>query len=151
VYDCRFVLDYYRMTADGRLLFGGGGCNYQGHHATSPPSCAPVSNKPSRSPRASISTSSGASHGHRDQPWFRSWQASDNGRLVPPGLPGHGEHRHHTHIMARIMVNALDWHRWATTTTLRWLQAQSKCQQDVFGNPMLAAGIVVPPDAEKLR
>ncbi|MCX7217677.1 MAG: FAD-binding oxidoreductase [Burkholderiales bacterium] len=29
VYDCRFVLDYYRMTADGRLLFGGG-ANYSG-------------------------------------------------------------------------------------------------------------------------
>ncbi|PMR72278.1 NAD(P)/FAD-dependent oxidoreductase [Billgrantia endophytica] len=29
VYDCRFVLDYYRLTADGRLLFGGG-ANYSG-------------------------------------------------------------------------------------------------------------------------
>jgi len=29
VYDCRFVLDYYRLTADQRLLFGGG-CNYSG-------------------------------------------------------------------------------------------------------------------------
>lgn len=29
VYDCRFVLDYYRFTADGRLLFGGG-ANYSG-------------------------------------------------------------------------------------------------------------------------
>jgi gamma-glutamylputrescine oxidase len=29
VYDCRFVLDYYRMTADKRLLFGGG-TNYSG-------------------------------------------------------------------------------------------------------------------------
>jgi gamma-glutamylputrescine oxidase len=24
VYDCRFVLDYHRLTADGRLMFGGG-------------------------------------------------------------------------------------------------------------------------------
>lgn len=29
VYDCRFVLDYYRFTADKRLLFGGG-ANYSG-------------------------------------------------------------------------------------------------------------------------
>lgn len=29
VYDCNHVLDYYRMTADGRLLFGAG-CNYSG-------------------------------------------------------------------------------------------------------------------------
>ena len=29
VYDCRFVLDYYRLTADKRLLFGGG-CNSSG-------------------------------------------------------------------------------------------------------------------------
>lgn len=29
VYDCRFVLDYYRLTADNRLLFGGG-ANYSG-------------------------------------------------------------------------------------------------------------------------
>lgn len=32
VYDSRFVLDYYRMTADGRLLFGGG-ANYSGKPA----------------------------------------------------------------------------------------------------------------------
>jgi gamma-glutamylputrescine oxidase len=29
VYDCRFVLDYYRLTGDKRLLFGGG-ANYSG-------------------------------------------------------------------------------------------------------------------------
>jgi len=29
VYDCRFVLDYYRLTADKRLMFGGG-TNYTG-------------------------------------------------------------------------------------------------------------------------
>ncbi|MFB2727404.1 NAD(P)/FAD-dependent oxidoreductase [Shewanella mangrovisoli] len=29
VYDCRFVLDYYRLTADNRLMFGGG-TNYSG-------------------------------------------------------------------------------------------------------------------------
>ena len=29
VYDCRFVLDYYRLTADRRLMFGGG-VNYSG-------------------------------------------------------------------------------------------------------------------------
>jgi glycine/D-amino acid oxidase-like deaminating enzyme len=29
VYDCRFVLDYYRLTADKRLLFGGG-AHYSG-------------------------------------------------------------------------------------------------------------------------
>jgi glycine/D-amino acid oxidase-like deaminating enzyme len=29
VYDCRFVLDYYRLTADRRVLFGGG-ANYSG-------------------------------------------------------------------------------------------------------------------------
>lgn len=32
VYDCRFVLDYYRMTADNRLLFGGG-ANYSGRES----------------------------------------------------------------------------------------------------------------------
>lgn len=32
VYDCRFVLDYYRLTADGRLLFGGG-ANYSGRES----------------------------------------------------------------------------------------------------------------------
>ena len=29
MYDTRFVLDYYRLTADKRLLFGGG-ANYSG-------------------------------------------------------------------------------------------------------------------------
>lgn len=33
VYDNRFVLDYYRMTADHRLLFGGG-TNYSGRDST---------------------------------------------------------------------------------------------------------------------
>ncbi|HTY51404.1 MAG TPA: FAD-binding oxidoreductase [Steroidobacteraceae bacterium] len=32
VYDCRFVLDYYRPTADGRLLFGGG-ADYSGRES----------------------------------------------------------------------------------------------------------------------
>ncbi|MFO7528691.1 MAG: FAD-binding oxidoreductase [Marinobacter sp.] len=32
VYDCRFVLDYYRLTADKRLLFGGG-ANYSGRES----------------------------------------------------------------------------------------------------------------------
>ncbi|KEZ77778.1 NAD(P)/FAD-dependent oxidoreductase [Salinisphaera hydrothermalis] len=32
VYDTRFVLDYYRLTADGRLLFGGG-ANYSGRES----------------------------------------------------------------------------------------------------------------------
>ena len=31
VYDSRFVLDYYRLTADNRLLFGGG-TSYSGHN-----------------------------------------------------------------------------------------------------------------------
>ncbi|SDX04275.1 Glycine/D-amino acid oxidase [Ruegeria halocynthiae] len=33
VYDCRFVLDYYRCTADHRLMFGGG-TNYSGRDST---------------------------------------------------------------------------------------------------------------------
>ena len=32
VYDCRFVLDYYRLTADNRLLFGGG-AHYSGRES----------------------------------------------------------------------------------------------------------------------
>lgn len=34
VYDCRFVLDYYRLTADKRLMFGGG-TNYSGKDSKS--------------------------------------------------------------------------------------------------------------------
>ena len=34
VYDCRFVLDYYRLTADKRLMFGGG-TNYSGRDSKS--------------------------------------------------------------------------------------------------------------------
>lgn len=34
VYDCRFVLDYYRLTADKRLMFGGG-TNYSGRDSHS--------------------------------------------------------------------------------------------------------------------
>ena len=34
VYDCRFILDYYRLTADKRLMFGGG-TNYSGREPKS--------------------------------------------------------------------------------------------------------------------
>lgn len=34
VYDCRFILDYYRLTADRRLMFGGG-TNYSGRDSKS--------------------------------------------------------------------------------------------------------------------
>jgi glycine/D-amino acid oxidase-like deaminating enzyme len=48
VYDCRFVLDYYRLTADGRLLFGGGPTIPAANPAPLPTSCARRSRRRSR-------------------------------------------------------------------------------------------------------
>jgi glycine/D-amino acid oxidase-like deaminating enzyme len=148
VYDCRFVLDYYRMTADGRLLFGGG-ANYSGRdsrdvaaelrpaiEATFPQlkgvgiefqwTCAMgiVINRIPQLGKLS------------DQVWYCQ------------GYSGHGIAT--SHIMGEIMAEAI-------TGTLDHFDTFAACRHvrvpfgRALGNPLLAAGMWYYQLLEKLR
>ena len=138
VYDCRFVLDYYRMTADGRLLFGGG-ANYSGRD----------SRDIAAELRPCIERTFPALKGVEiDFQWSCAMGIVMNripqlGKLSDNvwychGYSGHGVAT--THIMGEIMANAM-------TGTLEKFDTFAACKHikvpmgDVFGNPMLAVGM----------
>ena len=138
VYDCRFVLDYYRMTADGRLLFGGG-ANYSGRD----------SRDIAAELRPCIERTFPALKGVQiDFQWSCAMGIVMNripqlGKLSDnvwycQGYSGHGVAT--THIMGEIMANAM-------TGTLEKFDTFAACKHikvpmgDVFGNPMLAVGM----------
>ena len=148
VYDCRFVLDYYRMTADGRLLFGGG-ANYSGRD----------SRDIAGELRPCIERTFPQLKGVQiDFQWSCAMGIVMNripqlGKLSQnvwycQGYSGHGIAT--THIMGEIMANAL-------TGTLGHYDTFAACKHikvpmgDVFGNPMLAAGMWYYQMMEKLR
>ena len=148
VYDCRFVLDYYRMTADGRLLFGGG-CNYSGRD----------SRDIAAELRPGIEQTFPQLKGvDIDFQWSCAMGIVINripqlGKLSDnvwycQGYSGHGIAT--THIMGEIMANAL-------TGTMGHYDTFAACKHikvplgDVFGNPMLAAGMWYYQMLEKLR
>ena len=148
VYDCRFVLDYYRMTADGRLLFGGG-ANYSGRD----------SRDIAGELRPCIERTFPQLKGVQiDYQWSCAMGIVMNripqlGKLSSnvwycQGYSGHGVAT--THIMGEIMANAL-------TGTLGHYDTFAACKHikvpmgDVFGNPMLAAGMWYYQMLEKLR
>jgi len=138
VYDCRFVLDYYRMTADGRLLFGGG-ANYSG--------------KDSRDIAAELRPCI-----ERTFPRLKGvdiefqWSCAmgivvnripqlgklSNNVWYCQGYSGHGIAT--SHVMGEIMANAL-------TGTLGQFDTFAACRHikvpmgDVLGNPLLAVGM----------
>ena len=148
VYDCRFVLDYYRLTADKRLLFGGG-ANYSG--------------KDSRDIegelRPCIERTFPALKG---VPIEFKWSCAMGivvnripqlGKLSDnvwycQGYSGHGIAT--SHIMGEIMAEAL-------TGTLEKFDTFAACKHikvpmgDVLGNPLLAAGMWYYQMLEKLR
>nr|WP_324732823.1 FAD-binding oxidoreductase [Pseudomonas sp. IT1137] len=138
VYDCRFVLDYYRLTADKRLLFGGG-CNYSGRD----------SRDIAAELRPGIERTFPQLKGVAiDFQWSCAMGIVINripqlGKLSDnvwycQGYSGHGIAT--SHIMGEIMANAL-------TGTLGQFDTFAACKQikvplgDLFGNPMLAAGM----------
>jgi glycine/D-amino acid oxidase-like deaminating enzyme len=148
VYDCRFVLDYYRLTADKRLLFGGG-CNYSGRD----------SRDIAAELRPGIEQTFPQLKGVAiDFQWSCAMGIVINripqlGKLSDnvwycQGYSGHGIAT--SHIMGEIMANAL-------TGTLQQFDTFAACKQirvplgDVFGNPMLAAGMWYYQMLEKLR
>jgi len=148
VYDCRFVLDYYRLTADQRLLFGGG-CNYSGRD----------SRDIAAELRPGIERTFPQLKGIAiDFQWSCAMGIVINripqlGKLSGnvwycQGYSGHGIAT--SHIMGEIMASAL-------TGTLEQFDTFAACKQirvplgDRFGNPMLAAGMWYYQMLEKLR
>ncbi|WP_447589886.1 NAD(P)/FAD-dependent oxidoreductase [Aquipseudomonas campi] len=148
VYDCRFVLDYYRLTADGRLLFGGG-ANYSGRD----------SRDIAGELRPCIERTFPQLKGVKiDFQWSCAMGIVMNripqlGKLSDnvwycQGYSGHGIAT--THIMGEIMANAL-------TGTLGQFDTFASCKHikvplgDIFGNPMLSVGMWYYQMLERLR
>ena len=148
VYDCRFVLDYYRLTGDGRLLFGGG-ANYSGRD----------SRDIAAELRPCIERTFPALKGiDIEFQWSCAMGIVMNripqlGKLSNnvwycQGYSGHGIAT--SHIMGEIMAEAL-------TGTLEKFDTFAGCKRikvplgDVFGNPMLAVGMWYYQMLEKLR
>ncbi|WP_313049256.1 NAD(P)/FAD-dependent oxidoreductase [Pseudomonas soli] len=148
VYDCRFVLDYYRLTADKRLLFGGG-ANYSGRD----------SRDIEGELRPCIERTFPALKG---VPIEFQWSCAMGivvnripqlGKLSDnvwycQGYSGHGIAT--SHIMGEIMAEAL-------TGTLEKFDTFAACRHikvpmgDLLGNPLLAAGMWYYQMLEKLR
>ncbi|WP_423205369.1 FAD-binding oxidoreductase [Pseudomonas kribbensis] len=148
VYDCRFVLDYYRLTADGRLLFGGG-ANYSGKD----------SRDIAGELRPCIEQTFPALKGVKiDYQWSCAMGIVINripqlGKLSDnvwycQGYSGHGIAT--THIMGEIMSRAI-------TGQMQQFDTFAACSHirvpmgDLLGNPMLAAGMWYYQMLEKLR
>ncbi|WP_010485493.1 NAD(P)/FAD-dependent oxidoreductase [Pseudomonas sp. S9] len=148
VYDCRFVLDYFRLTADKRLLFGGG-ANYSGRD----------SRDIAAELRPGIEQTFPKLKGvDIDFQWSCAMGIVINripqlGKLSDnvwycQGYSGHGIAT--THIMGEVMANAL-------TGTLEKFDTFAGCSHikvpfgDVLGNPMLAVGMWYYQLLEKLR
>ncbi|OJT53048.1 NAD(P)/FAD-dependent oxidoreductase [Pseudomonas moraviensis] len=148
VYDCRFVLDYYRLTADGRLLFGGG-ANYSGKD----------SRDIAAELRPCIERTFPALKGVPiDYQWSCAMGIVINripqlGKLSDnvwycQGYSGHGIAT--THIMGEIMSRAI-------TGQMEQFDTFAACQHirvpmgDLLGNPLLAAGMWYYQMLERLR
>lgn len=148
VYDCRFVLDYYRLTADGRLLFGGG-ANYSG--------------RDSRDIAAELRPGIERTFPSlKDVPIEFQWSCAMGivvnripqlGKLSPnvwycQGYSGHGIAT--SHVMGEIMAEAM-------SGELSRFEIFAGCSHikvpmgDVLGNPMLALGMWYYQLLEKLR
>ncbi len=148
VYDCRFVLDYYRLTADRRLLLGGG-ANYSG--------------KESRDIAAELRPALERTFPRLkgiaiDFAWSCNMGIVVNripqlGKLSPnvwyaQGYSGHGLAT--THVVAEIMAQAM-------TGTLERFDTFAACRHvrvplgNYLGNPLLALGMWYYLLLEKLR
>ena len=148
VYDTRFVLDYYRLTADNRLLFGGG-ANYSG--------------KESRDIAAELRPAI-----ERTFPLLKGvdiefqWSCimgivvnripqlgklSDNVYYCQ-GYSGHGVAT--THIMGEIMANAITgvMQKFDTFASFKHIRVPAG---NLLGNPLLAVGMWYYQLLEKLR
>ncbi len=148
VYDTRFVLDYYRLTADKRLLFGGG-ANYSGRE----------SRDIAAELRPGIERTFPALAGIEiDFKWScimgivvnripQLGKLSDNVYYCQ-GYSGHGVAT--THIMGEIMANALTGTMQQFDTFARFKHIRVPAG-DLLGNPLLAIGMWYYQLLEKLR
>jgi gamma-glutamylputrescine oxidase len=148
VYDCRFVLDYHRLTADRRLLFGGG-AHYSGRE----------SRDVVAELRPSIERTFPALRGVRfDFAWTCAMGIVINripqvGWISPnvwycQGYSGHGIAT--SHVLAEILCEAL-------TGTLGRFDVLSRCKAiripygQALGNPLLTVGMLYYQLLEWLR
>ncbi len=148
VYDCRFVLDYYRFTPEGRLLFGGG-ANYSGRD----------SRDVAAELRPAIEQTFPQLKGVRiDFEWTCAMGIVINripqlGKLSEnvwycQGYSGHGVAN--SHVMGEIMAEAI-------TGTLGRFDTFALCRHisvpfgRALGNPLLAVGMWYYQMREKLR
>jgi gamma-glutamylputrescine oxidase len=148
VYDCRFVLDYYRLTADRRLLLGGG-ANYSGRE----------SRDIAAEMRPAIEKIFPRLKGIEIEfAWSCNMGIVINripqlGKLSPnvwyaQGYSGHGLAT--THIVAQIMAEAM-------TGTLERYDTFADCTHvrvplgEYFGNPLLTIGMWYYQMLEKMR
>ena len=148
VYDCRFVLDYYRLTADGRLLFGGG-ANYSGRD----------SRDIAGELRPCIERTFPSLRGVRiDYQWSCAMGIVINripqlGKLSAnvwycQGYSGHGVAT--SHVMGEIMAEAIsgDLGKFDTFARCKHIRVPFG---DALGNPLLMAGMWYYQLLEKLR
>ncbi|GAB5341061.1 NAD(P)/FAD-dependent oxidoreductase [Pseudomonas fluorescens] len=148
VYDCRFVLDYYRLTGDGRLLFGGG-AHYSGRDSRDiAAELRPCIERTFPALKGvAIEFQWSCAMGIVMNRIPQLGKLSDNVWYCQ-GYSGHGIAT--SHIMGEIMAEAL-------TGTLSAFDTFAGCKHikvplgDVFGNPMLAVGMWYYQMLEKLR
>lgn len=148
VYDCRFVLDYYRPTADGRLLFGGG-ANYSGRDSRDiTAELRPCIERTfPRLKGVEIEFQWSCAMGIVMNRIPQLGKLSDNVWYCQ-GYSGHGVAT--SHIMGEIMAKAM-------SGSLEQFDTFARCKHlrvplgDLFGNPMLAAGMWYYQLMEKLR
>ncbi len=148
VYDCRFVLDYYRLTADGRLLFGGG-ANYSGRDSRD------IAGELRPCIERTFPQLKGVPI---DFQWSCAMGIVMNripqlGKLSSnvwycQGYSGHGIAT--SHIMGEIMAKAItgDLEQYDTFAACKHIKVPLG---DQLGNPMLAAGMWYYQMLEKLR
>ncbi len=155
VYDCRFVLDYYRLTADKRLLFGGG-ANYSG--------------KPSRNIaaelRPAIEKTFPRLQGVKiDYQWsgmmgivfnrIPQLGKLSNNVFYAQGYSGHGIAT--SHIVAEIMATTLDGELRGDESASIEFERFARCKHiripgsEWLGNQLLAIGMWYYQLLEKLR
>lgn len=148
VYDCRFVLDYYRMTADGRLLFGGG-ANYSGKDSRDiAGELRPCIERTFPALKGvGIAFQWSCAMGIVINRIPQLGKLSDNVWYCQ-GYSGHGVAT--SHIMGEIMAEALTGHLgdYDTFAACRHIRVPLG---DQLGNPMLAAGMWYYQMLEKLR
>jgi len=148
VYDTRFVLDYYRLTADKRLLFGGG-ANYSG--------------KESRDIAAELRPAIERTFPSlKDVPIEFQWSCImgivvnripqlgklDDNVYYCQGYSGHGVAT--SHIMGEIMANAITGVMQKFDTFARFKHIRVPAG-NLLGNPLLAVGMWYYQLLEKLR